>query len=213
VALPASRSISEETLGGLLENISPARSFLIIDACHSGKALDTDGAAVGPMNSTGLAQLAYEKGLYILAASQGIESALEAPQLAGGHGYFTYALVEEGLKTNDAAQNGVVEIRPWFEYASRRVPDLQTALRNGATLTGRGMKRPGEAGASGSQHPRMFYRREPEVSPFIVAKPPTNPYITGASQTVGYETTSDEKGRLALVIRPWFRFVCSTDAQ
>jgi hypothetical protein len=89
----ASQSISETDLSIALEPISPARSFLVIDACHSGKAIDAE--KVGPMNATGLAQLAYEKGMYILAASQGRESALEAPQLAGGHGYLTFALVEE----------------------------------------------------------------------------------------------------------------------
>jgi WD40 repeat protein len=168
-----SASISETALSELLEDISPARSFLVIDACNSGKALDTNGVALGPMNSIGLAQVAYEKGLDILAASQTLESALETSQL--GHGYLTYALVEEGLKTPDAAQDSVVELRPWFAYAGRRVPELQIALINGTSLSGRGMHRPGAAGANGSQHPRMFYRREPEATPFIVAKPPANP--------------------------------------
>jgi hypothetical protein len=175
-----SRSISEVALSELLEAISPARSFLVIDACHSGKALDTDGAAVGPMNSTGLAQVAYEKGLDILAASQSLETAQETQALAGGHGYLTYALVEEGLKTRDAAQDGVVALRQWFAYASRRVPQLQTAVVQAASGQGaeEGSRaagtRPGTTGGAGGQHPRMFYRREPESSPFIVAKPPSN---------------------------------------
>jgi hypothetical protein len=168
----ASHSISETDLGQVLEAISPERSFLIIDACHSGKAIDAKN--VGPMNSTGLAQLAYEKGMYILAASQGIETALEVAQLGGGHGYLTFALVEEGLKTKDAAQNGIVELRPWFEYASHRVPNLQGTFLYEAKNKGRVFVLAGSAGSvpvGASQHPRVFYRREPEVSPFVVAKP------------------------------------------
>ena len=49
------------------------------------------------MNSKGLAQLAYEKGMYILAGAQSYQAALEAEEL--GHGYLTFSLVEEGLKT------------------------------------------------------------------------------------------------------------------
>jgi uncharacterized caspase-like protein/WD40 repeat protein len=177
VTSPESEAISEEMLGSALENISPARSFLVIDACQSGKALDNNGMAAGPMNNTGLAQVAYEKGLYILAASQATEDAMEAPQLAGGHGFLTYALVEEGLKTSKAAQDGIVELRPWFEYASRRVPQLPGMLQHGRTssaVTAQPAENPTD---ELTQHPRVFYRREPETSPFIVAKPrsPSSP--------------------------------------
>jgi WD40 repeat protein len=63
---PRSNTVSDLDLSRMLEGISPERSFLIIDACNSGQVVDTH---VGPLNSSGLAQLAYEKGLYILAAS------------------------------------------------------------------------------------------------------------------------------------------------
>ena len=69
----------------------------MIDACNSGQALEAEEKRRGPMNSKGLAQLAYEKGMYILTAAQSYQAALEAAQL--GHGLLTYALVEEGLKT------------------------------------------------------------------------------------------------------------------
>jgi hypothetical protein len=170
--MPASQSISEADLSVALAPISASRSFLIIDACHSGKAIDAE--RVGPMNATGLAQLAYEKGMYILAASQDRESALEAPQLAGGHGYLTFALVEEGLKTSDAAQNGVVELRPWFEYATHRVPELEGMLLADPKLKCRAFgtgDNPCTTTAGERQHPRMFYRREPETSPFVIARP------------------------------------------
>jgi WD40 repeat protein len=160
-----SNTISELDLSHMLEGISPARSFLIIDACHSGQAIASD-MPVGPVNSPGLAQLAYEKGLYIVAASSASEPALETQELGGGHGFLTYALVEEGLKTSAAAFNGTVELRPWFAYASRRVPELESV-----DIVRRGFEVDDPSQRDARQHPRMFYRREPELQPFIVAKP------------------------------------------
>ncbi len=78
------------------------------------------------MNSKGLAQLAYEKGMYILTAAQSYQAALEAAQL--GHGLLTYALVEEGLKRGDAdgePKDGTLFAREWFDYAALRVPLMQ----------------------------------------------------------------------------------------
>ena len=60
------------------------------------QTLDAEEKRRGPMNSKGLAQLAYEKGMYILTAAQSYQAALEASRI--GHGYLTYALVEEGLR-------------------------------------------------------------------------------------------------------------------
>ncbi|HLJ76345.1 MAG TPA: caspase family protein, partial [Acidobacteriaceae bacterium] len=162
-----SRSISDTDLSDMLEGVSAARSFLIIDACNSGQAIDSK-TIVGPTNSTGLAELAYEKGLTILAASKDTEPALEAQQLGGGHGFLTYALVEEGMKRGEAAEDGVLELRPWFTYAVRRVPDLQAAQLDRRALGIAGK----DAAKETRQHPRIFYRREPEKDPFIVAKIP-----------------------------------------
>jgi hypothetical protein len=51
-------------------------------------------SAPGPMNASVLAQLACEKGLFILAASKDSEPALEPGEPGGGHGFLTYALAE-----------------------------------------------------------------------------------------------------------------------
>jgi hypothetical protein len=77
---------------------------MIIDACNSGQALENkDEPRRGPMNTRGLAQLAYEKGMYIMAASQNVEEAFVSKKLK--HSYLTFALVEEGLKTKVADEN------------------------------------------------------------------------------------------------------------
>lgn len=51
-------------------------------------------------------------------------------------------------------------------YASRRAPELQSArqaLRAAVSDT----QAPGQ---EARQHPRVFYRREPEADPFVVAR-------------------------------------------
>src|SRR5207249_11770463 len=96
----AHHSISDEELTKAFEGIDAGQILLVIDACNSGQALESEEKRRGPMNSKGLAQLAYEKGMYILTAAQSYQAALEAAQF--GHGLLTYVLVEEGLKTQVA---------------------------------------------------------------------------------------------------------------
>ncbi len=89
-------SISDRELEEAFEGIDAGQILFVIDACNSGQALESEEKRRGPMNSKGLAQLAYEKGMYILTAAQSFQAAQEASQL--GHGLLTYALIEEGLK-------------------------------------------------------------------------------------------------------------------
>src|SRR5213078_886211 len=130
-------SISDVELEAAVESIDASHLLLIIDACNSGQALEAEEKRRGPMNSKGLAQLAYEKGMYILTAAQSYQAAMEAEQL--GHGYLTYALVEEGLKSGAAdtlPKDGQVVLREWLDYATDRVPRMQEAkLKEGRGLT------------------------------------------------------------------------------
>ncbi len=206
-------SISDRELEQAFEQIDSEQILLIIDACNSGQALEAEEKRRGPMNSKGLAQLAYEKGMYILTAAQSYQAALETPQY--GHGYLTYALVEEGLKSINAdtdPRDGQVMIREWLDYATRRVPQLQEenaawAKQNAPTKPQTTQQRPERATRpqrrrQGSkttaaqedkarqlererqqtanpvpleeknrQQPRVFYRREGEVTPLVVARP------------------------------------------
>ena len=74
-------SISDRELEAAVEELDAGQMILIIDACNSGQALEAEEKRRGPMNSAGLAQLAYEKGMYILTASQGFQVAQEAQRL------------------------------------------------------------------------------------------------------------------------------------
>lgn len=176
-------SISDEEIQHAVEGIDAGQLLLVIDACNSGQALEAEEKRRGPMNSRGLAQLAYEKGMYILTAAQSYQSAIETQQ--HGHGYLTYALVEEGLKTPAAdlePRNGEVSVREWLDYATRRVPELQREDTKSDIDALRQLERdkpkssaPPPASSppreNSLQQPRVFYRRELEMTPLIVAKP------------------------------------------
>jgi len=164
-------SISDVELETAVEGLDAGHLLLIIDACNSGQALEAEEKRRGPMNSKGLAQLAYEKGMYILTAAQSFQAALEAAQL--GHGYLTYALVEEGLKTpaaDNEPKDGVVIAREWLDFATERVPQMQEQKM----IQGRGLGLEvsfAEGEARSVQRPRVFYRRELETNPLVIAKP------------------------------------------
>lgn len=171
-------SISDVELEDAVEGLDANHLLLIIDACNSGQALEAEEKRRGPMNSKGLAQLAYEKGMYILTAAQSFQAALEAAKL--GHGLLTYALVEEGLKTPAAdkePKDGVLVAREWLDFATERVPQMQEQKMNEGRGVGLAIAfTEGEANVSDPQkrtvqRPRVFYRREMEANPLVVARP------------------------------------------
>jgi WD40 repeat protein/uncharacterized caspase-like protein len=165
-------SISDQELEQAFEHIDAGDLLMVIDACNSGQALETEERRRGPMNSKGLAQLAYEKGIYILTAAQGHQEALEAAEL--GHGYLTYALVEEGLKkaaADTAPRDQVIAVREWLDYAVGRVPQMQAAaLQARALKVVQGKGTVSDTSNLNVQRPRVFYRREVEAQPLIVER-------------------------------------------
>ena len=165
-------SISDQELEEAFRDIDAGQMFMIIDACNSGQALENkDEPRRGPMNTRGLAQLAYEKGMYIMTASQNVEEAFVSERLK--HSYLTFALVEEGLKTKvaDADHNGEVTLREWFDYALARVPKLREETLQSKSLDEVNPTIKAAAKNQKSQTPRVFYRREAETQPLIIARP------------------------------------------
>jgi WD40 repeat protein len=165
-------SISDIELENAVEGLDAGHLVLIIDACNSGQALEAEEKRRGPMNSKGLAQLAYEKGMYILTAAQSFQAALEAAQL--GHGYLTYALVEEGLKTpvaDSSPKDGQVIAREWLNFATERVPQMQEEKMSQGRGLGLEEITFSEGEKRSVQRPRVFYRRELEANPLVITKP------------------------------------------
>jgi hypothetical protein len=96
------------------------------------------------------------------------------------NGYLTYALVEEGLKSgaaDNSPRDGQVTLREWLDYATERVPRMQEAkmgktrrLKHGVAFV-EGEESLADVDKRSVQRPRVFYRREPEAQPLIVARP------------------------------------------
>jgi hypothetical protein len=89
-------------------------------------------------------------------------------------------LVEEGLKTRSAdtsPADGQVSIREWLDFATRRVPQMQQNKIQEQQKQGRQLElvikfAETDSGKDRSlQRPRVFYRREAEMNPLVVAKP------------------------------------------
>jgi hypothetical protein len=122
-------SISSDELTQWLEQIDAADVSLVVDACHSASAVEGDGFKPGPMGAKGLGQLAYDKGIRILAASQAEEAAFENGRLQ--HGLLTYAIVVEGLghaKADSRPADGRIDIKEWLMYGVQRVPQLYSEM-------------------------------------------------------------------------------------
>jgi WD40 repeat protein/uncharacterized caspase-like protein len=170
------RGISDEEIQTAIEGIDAGSMLMVIDACNSGQVLEAEEKRRGPMNSRGLAQLAYEKGMYVLTASQSFQAALEAAQL--GHGYLTFALLEGGPRGGNAdasPRDGKVTVREWLDYAATRVPQLQTQTMRasgGRILTFvEGEEKISDSEKRSLQRPRVYYRREVTASNFVIAVP------------------------------------------
>ena len=165
LAMILSHSVSDLELEAALKPLDVDQLLLVIDACNSGQALQADEERRGPMNTRGLAQLAYEKGMYVLTASQSDEVAFESAGLK--HSYLAYALIEEGIKSGaaDADRDGQILLSEWFNYATDRVPKI------------RGQKQPGgkqleevDEPEKRVQRPRVFNMREGGAERFVVAR-------------------------------------------
>jgi WD40 repeat protein len=120
--MPKTSLISTEELSVWLRDVDSDEMVLIIDACHAAAAAGK-GFRPGPFGQRGLGQLAYDKGMQVLVATQADNEAKE--NVALRQGLLTYALLE-GLEgsTADVKGEGKVTIGAWLRYAERRVPLL-----------------------------------------------------------------------------------------
>jgi hypothetical protein len=134
------------------------------------------------MNSKGLAQLAYEKGMYVLAATQSDKFALEVFRLGDKeikHGLLTYILLE-GLTDPRANTNddSVLTEREWFNYAVAQLPSLQLVKMQGCRDVDvdcpavSGEENVSNLRSRTLQVPRIFYRREADPFPLIIRATP-----------------------------------------
>ena len=125
------KTISSDELSLWMQDITAREMIMIIDACHSAAAVQGDNFKPGPMGSRGLGQLAYDKDMKILSATQADNVALELGSLR--QGLLSYALIQDGviLKLADADRDQKLLSDEWLTYAEKRVPELYQEVRDG----------------------------------------------------------------------------------
>lgn len=106
---------------------------MIVDACHSSAAVQSDGFKPGPMGSRGLGQLAYDKRMKILSATQADNVALELGSLQ--QGLLSYALLQDGIKLGKADAGGTKDkkltAKERLDYGVKGVPELYQDVMDG----------------------------------------------------------------------------------
>jgi len=119
-------AISAKELIELSSKIKAQKQVFILDACHSGGALNALTTR-GAEREKAIATLARTTGTYFLTASEDIQYANESGKLK--HGLFTYAILEilQG-KHSLANQDGMISINEIKGYIENRVPELSEEI-------------------------------------------------------------------------------------
>jgi uncharacterized caspase-like protein len=184
-AAPASAllqsAISDVDLRQALSTEQASTAALLLDACQSG-ALTGDSPLErrGPMDSEGLRQLAYDKDMYLLAASLSTQSAAEQASIEDG--VLTYTLFQRGLlddassTTTTPAGPGPVLLGEWLGWATRSIQlepgTVLERMRGFGSSASTAQKQTAASAHSASsgvaiQQPRLF--APPRDLPIIVA--------------------------------------------
>jgi hypothetical protein len=153
-------SISELEMRQLFERIDSDSVILIIDACQSGRALGAGAPRPAPLNAKTLAQLAFDKGMYVVAAAQRDQLAREPETLK--HGLLTYALTVEALDRHRAygtPSEASLTVRQWLDYAVSRVPGLDSEVHRAVDRNVNPIFAPLQGTSEFFQQPLAFYRR------------------------------------------------------
>ena len=115
------------------QNIKAQKRVLILDACHSGQAINDfvtlgDGVPAAKGDDKGQQIKAIDKlneksGLFILSASASDKSAFESQ--THSHGYLTYSLLKTIKEQPDILEDGkFLNISRWFNAAGNRVREV-----------------------------------------------------------------------------------------
>lgn len=115
------KAIFASDLMQISKNIIAEKQLFILDACHSGGAIESF-AVRGSEREKALAQLARNTGTFFLTAAQDAEFANEVGEL--NHGLFTYALLEVLQGTVSIDGDTKITVSELKAYVEERVPEL-----------------------------------------------------------------------------------------
>lgn len=125
-------AISTGELTGWLNNIPALKQVLVIDACNSGKVVESLTAGTKNINSSQIRALDRMKdrtGMFILSGSAADKVSYEAS--AYGQGLLTYALLQGmmGVATRKTADGDYVDVMQLFQHARDEVPRLAGTIK------------------------------------------------------------------------------------
>jgi WD40 repeat protein/uncharacterized caspase-like protein len=147
-------AISADELADWLRPVDAGEMAFVLDACHSAESVEAGEFKPGPMGSRGLGQLAYDKRMRILVASQAREVAVEYDKLQ--QGLLSYVLTQDGLRRGEADWKPVdhqITVGEWLSYAANAVPKFDVSKAQAA----RGLRVLGDAAdATSGQVPAVF---------------------------------------------------------
>ena len=126
------RTLDSDLLARHLSRVDAGDFVMVVDACNSAASVEGGGFKPGPMGSRSLGQLAYDKAMRVVAASQAEAVALESEQLR--HGLLTFAMLHEGLAggaADRAPTDSAIGFSEMLSYGVERVPLLYEDIRSG----------------------------------------------------------------------------------
>jgi tetratricopeptide (TPR) repeat protein/uncharacterized caspase-like protein len=106
------------------DKIHATYKILLTDACHSGAITPEETSTLNSSLSN------LRNSLFSLTASRDRESSFESPELDGGHGVFTYYVVEGMGGAADANGDGVVSADELAEYVHTQVREKTEGRQN-----------------------------------------------------------------------------------
>jgi len=123
-------TISSDTLTEWIKNIAALKQVLILDACNSGKIVESL-AAVGqkdlnPSQVRAFDEMKDRTGMFILTGSAADMVSYEASQY--GQGLLTYSLLE-GMSGLALADDKRVDVMTLFQHSRKRVPELAKSIK------------------------------------------------------------------------------------
>ncbi len=104
--------------------IQATYKVLLTDACHSGAITPDETQSL----NTTLGNL--HNSLFSLTASRDRESSFESPELEGGHGVFTYYVVQGMAGAADVDHDGLITADELAEYVHTQVRDATSGKQN-----------------------------------------------------------------------------------
>lgn len=118
------RAISSMELRNLLADVNAQKQLVLLDACHSGGAVEYF-AKRGTPEEKAIVQLARSSGTVLLSASGTQQYAVEFDEL--GHGVFTYSLIEAlSGKADGSNGDGKITVNELKAYMEDVVPELSS---------------------------------------------------------------------------------------